>query len=118
MLGAAGGKGEGGQAHAINGGSLPVVPTRRFDPAVGDIVETNDDHTDDHHAQGTPLAMPFGGHGEVTYETQTWDGADCVWRLGLLREPKGPLLVRGARRLRQPRRADRRAPASPGQGHL
>ena len=23
--------------------------------------------------------MPFGGHGEVTYETQTWDGADCVW---------------------------------------
>lgn len=66
-------------AHAINGGHLPVVPTRRFDPAVGDIVETNEHDPIDSKLRGTPLAMPFGGHGEVTYETQTWDGADCVW---------------------------------------
>ena len=68
-------------AHAINGGHLPVVPTRRFDPAVGDIVETNEhDPIDSSYPRGTPLAMPFGGQaGEVTYETQTWDGADCVW---------------------------------------
>jgi len=71
-------------AHAINGGSLPVVPTRRFDPVVGDIAETTDDSshlfTDDGKmARGTPLAMPSGGGIEVTYETQTWDGADCVW---------------------------------------
>ena len=62
-------------AHAINGGFLPAVPTRRWDPSVGDIVR--DDSIIDHGSIKGTLTLPGGS--EVTYETQTWDGADCVW---------------------------------------
>ena len=59
-------------AHSMNAGRIPEVPTRRWDDATRTIVGPGP-------GGGGGASSNANQSGPLSYQTETWEGADCVW---------------------------------------